>query len=1079
MKHALLGYTYQHYVAYMFLALMDVERRINEIKLETTVDHKFDDIMLSSGDEQYFLQIKDIDKIKLSDLSIGPHNITISGKEHKLSESINVVFFKEIELKTNCKILGFAAQKISGVYLVSLSRQKIEKRITGLYRSDLYRRQVIQHFLARKLDERVLEIKKIQLPSIKVFDTRLIERNIKIARKILDFSDILHIEGKPGVGKSHLVSFLQQQFKSNVLYRLWISNQDSHYEDRLRYSSFKSDLTKKLFFDQKERSEDEILEKLNSDKSTLIIDGLDHVENYRTQDLQSFVEFIDRAKSSCKVIVLSRPLKVTLSWQKQILRNWNGSQTQKVLKELYLIEDYTVYEHIYKLTDGYPILVKYIAEQYKKEGKVPALSALDSVTHYYEQLFKNELGKRALCLFLCCRGFIMRSEISLFMDQIAGSMIEEFIDERPYLFELKLNRVSLYHDSLITYLRSNGLNYTPILLHVNHLVTSSLLAGETRFQSRIGHFDLPRESVTEVVRWYASIRNFKYVMSSVIDFEAIHEFYRQLRGLLTSLNSDDLNILEYYDLSLILNLIERDHVSTLNGFYFTYMSTLLRHGYDQEHITSSKYLFGMLLYIKNQDGSFLHDVTNDGMYDTTGFYDELDYEVEKERSFFDYQSGPFRRAAIDKVLANPVGSGYTENLAPILVNIYLHREEHKPFSALANAVDYYLAGEESKAARNLKSALNNCGWEEHRFLWKLKSVKDSLLALGIFPETNDYFKLTMREYMKRHGNKGSFTLWPEVLAYMRLALHQNRQIDITSISAFWTKYYQRKDYSLLSLDQALTVFEEKGFVHWKGSVELLIYLQETSERGYRGIMANYFMLHEPKFILQVLTEYDFKILRISWFHLDVAYIDILPESIYNYKINEQMYYNRSTQEMNISDIENLLHSKFLENLKVDLSFSRFAVTLKDGDERMEFLEKHGIRYRILKEKISEEKTQHYRFEQGILDRRNQFLIREKGLQPAQVALIADADQTALADPEIYKVFDKKLMQEQLKEVLFNTLTGRSGYSDYFHVPWMLPGNMLRLLSDSEAEIDFNVLFESFITYLKLSMINLETKESFG
>ncbi|MFO7823952.1 MAG: hypothetical protein R6V72_08425 [Cyclobacterium sp.] len=1072
MKYALLGYTYQHYVACMFLALMDVERRIDEIKLEATVDHKFDDITLSSAAMQYFLQIKDIDKIKLSDLSIGLNSMVISGRVHKLSGDINVVFFKGIELKINCRILGFAAQKISGVYLVSFSRQQIEKRIARLYRSNLYRRQVIQHFFAQKLDERILEIDRKQLPSIKIFDTRLVEKNIRLARKILEFSDILHIEGKPGVGKSHLVSFLQQQFKGNVLYRLWISNQDSQYEERLRYSNFKLDLIKKIFFDQKERSEDEILEKLSSYKSTLIIDGLDHVENYRPQDLHSFVDFIDRAKSRCKVIVLSRPLQAALSWKKQRLRNWNGAQTKKILKELYFIEDYTVYEHIYKLTDGYPILVKYIAEQYKKEGKVPAFAAVDTVNAYYEQLFKDELGKRALGLFLCCRGFIMRSEVSMFMGEVAGPMIEEFIDERPYLFELKLNRISLYHDSLITYLRSNGMDFQPILDKVNNLVTSSLLAGETRFQSRIGHFDLPQKSVLEVIRWYASIRNFKQVMSRVIDFEAIHEFYRKLRELLTSLNPNDLNVMEYYDLSLILNLTERDHVSTLNGFYFTYMSILLKHGYNQEHITSSKYLFGMLLYIKNQDGSFLHDVKNDGMYDTTRFYDELDYDVEEERSFFDYQSRPFRKAAIDKVLANPREIRYTENLVTILVNIYLHWEKHKSFAAIANAVTYYLAGEESKAAKKIKSALSNSGWEEHRFLWKLESVKATLLALGIFPETNDYMKLTLREYLKKHSNKGSFTLWPEVLAYMRLALHQKRQIDITSISIFWTKYYQRKDYSLLSLDEALSVFEEKGFIHWKDSVELLTYLQKTSEKGYRGIMASYFMLHEPKFILQVLNEYDQKFLRISWFHLDVAYIDILPEQIYNHEIGEQMYYNRSSQELDISDIENLLHSKFLENLKEDLSLTRFTVTLKESDERREFLKKHGIRFKVNKEEHREVITQHNRFEQGILDRKNQFLIKDKGLQPVQVALIADADHTALADPEIYKVFDKKLLQEQLKEVLFNTLTGRSGYSDSFHVPWLLPGNLLRLLSDSEAEVDFKALLESFMTYLELSMVEL-------
>src|SRR5690606_33076683 len=224
--------------------------------------------------------------------------------------------------------------------------------------------------------------------------------------------------------------------------------------------------------------------------------------------------------------------------------------------------------------------------------------------------------------------------------------------------------------------------------------------------------------------------------------------------------------------------------------------------------------------------------------------------------------------------------------------------------------------------------------------------------------------------------------------------------------------------------------------------------------------------------------YDPKSLRISWFHLDVTHIDILPEYIYNHEIGEQMYHHRSSQELDISVIENLLHSKFLNNLIDDLSHSRFIVTLKEDDERKNFLKTHGIKYKVLKEEqgIGDKETPHTRFVQGILDAKNQYLIQEKGLSPAEVALMADGYHTALADPGIYRIFDQDLIQKQLKPILYNALTGRSRNSDNFHVPWLLPGNMLRLLSDSEAEIDFKALFESFMSYLELSMLELKTKE---
>src|SRR5690606_13611572 len=101
------------------------------------------------------------------------------------------------------------------------------------------------------------------------------------------------------------------------------------YEERLRYDSFLSDIAKKLFHNYRVYTEDEILNGLKSAGNTFIIDGLDHVENYNSKDLDRYIDFIDRVGKVCKTIVLSRPLKTTTDWKKQILPNWNQAQTKK------------------------------------------------------------------------------------------------------------------------------------------------------------------------------------------------------------------------------------------------------------------------------------------------------------------------------------------------------------------------------------------------------------------------------------------------------------------------------------------------------------------------------------------------------------------------------------------------------------------------------------------------------------------------------------------------------------------------------------------------------------------------------
>jgi hypothetical protein len=117
--------------------------------------------------------------------------------------------------------LGFPAFKMSDLYLISLNRVEIDEIITSFYELNPFRKSVIQKFLSNYLDSRKWIIQKNELPVIDIFNTKLID-TINIERKIIEFENILHIEGEPGIGKSHLVEFLQGKFPNNLLYRFWL-----------------------------------------------------------------------------------------------------------------------------------------------------------------------------------------------------------------------------------------------------------------------------------------------------------------------------------------------------------------------------------------------------------------------------------------------------------------------------------------------------------------------------------------------------------------------------------------------------------------------------------------------------------------------------------------------------------------------------------------------------------------------------------------------------------------------------------------------------------------------------------------
>ncbi len=1077
MKYALFGYTYQHYVACLLLAMMDVERKIQKISLETDVNHNFDDINISCEHKNYCLQLKDIEGLTTDEITIADGNIKISGKNHKLSSEENLLFFKQIKLRPDCRILGLPAQLKDGVYLISLNRAQVEQRISKLYYLDKHRRQLINRFLSERLDERKLEIDLRNIPAIATFDTRLTDKSIRVARKILNFEQILHIEGKPGVGKSHLVTQLENQFHPVVLYRFWISNQDKKYEERLRYTEFQADVIKKLFFDQKERSVNDIFSALEKDKPTLIIDGLDHVENYRPQDLRSYLDFITRASEKTRVIVLSRPLRTSTVWKKQVLRNWSGPQTRKILKSLYHLSSYLVSEQIHKLTEGYPILVKYIAEQYKKEGVVPSFSQLDTVNSYYDQLFSNETGKRALALFLCTRGFIMHEEIDLFLGEYSGSLIKEFLEDRPYLFERKLNRISLYHDSLVTYLRNSAPEYQVLQGKVNSIVSQSMLKGETRFQSRIGHFDLDKSSVLRIVRYYSSIANFKKLMTGLLDFEAVREFYPQLLDLLENIGASHLTISQYYDLALILNLVARDHFSTFNGFYYTFTKAMIKYGYAPEYITSNGYLFAMMMYIKTQDASLLFNVKADGLYDVSRFYQELETEIKEERDYFEYQSKPFKRSLMVKSLADTHNLDYGENLEHILVNNCLFPQPGQKFASLRESVSIYLSGQEERAAMILSMELENKNWDHWRFGWRLEKVKSTLLALGDQPQDNDYLNLSLRDYLKQNSEKGAFKLWPEILAYIRLSLHRNRKMDLESISEFWTKYHQRHDYSLRSISYILRSLEDLGEIDWKDSLELIMDIQTKSEKGYRGLTAEYFGLHDPAFMVKAIKEFGTGQLKVSWFQLEHEYLEALPKYVYDIEMGEQIHYHRTNMQMDISVIENLLSSSKLKFLKRDLSDYRYTIMIKDGDPREAMLKQHKIRYKIYaQEKYKLERSPEERFDEGWFEPSNRHLVLERGLTPSEAALLLESESTAIKYPELFEVFPKQQVKEQIKEILKAALTGKSKHGTYRQSPRLLPGHLIKVIEIAGLTSQIPKLLESYRTFMSLSMYQLPLKK---
>ena len=1054
---------------------MDGERKIEKIEIEADVCNNFDDVIITTVTDAYYFQMKDYGDISLDNLSITKDSISIKWNPHILSENINVLFFKNINITPNCEVLGFSAFKFSKVYIVSLSRLEIDNELIELYKSNLNRKSNIEQFFSECLDKRKFIISRKNLPTINVFSTQLLEHTINIGKKHLEVESILIIEGKPGVGKSHFVNCLKEEYINSIIYRFWISSQDKDSQERLKYNSFISDFSKKLFDDYLHRNEEEIIQKLHDEQQTVIIDGLDHIENYNSQELEKYIEFIVKLKEKCKTIVLTRPLNRKLKWSKYILGNWNNEQTKMVLNELYHISNYSTVQDIFSITDGYPILVRFIAEHYKKYNEIPKLTKLENIDNYYEQIVNKEKGKQALSLFLCSRSFFMKSEIVIFLDEELSIIVNEFVEEHPYLFEIRLNRISLFHDSFITYLRKQGINYSNTIKIVNECVYHSVMDGEKRFLSRFSFFDLEQKMKKNIIKKYSSIEIFKDLVKDVIDFEAIQTFYFQIRETLNEISPNALEITNYYDLSLIINIVNRDHVSTINTFLYTYVKSLLFNGFNEEDITSSSYLFAMLYYVQINDATLLYNTTSDDIYGTEYFYEELINDIQEESSYFEKHKKPLSPKQIKKLLEYKSEYEQEESITLILENLYIHKSNKNEFPYLFECIIKYMNAEEKDGLSILENILYQYNVRDFFASRILKDAKSNILALGKASDMNDYKNLSLNDFIVKYQDKGSFDLWVEILNYLRLSLHENKKIDISSIALFWTKYYQRKDYSVFNIDVALTVFEERDFVNMLDSCNLINSIQDVSEKGYRALLAEYIVLHPPDIIQFLIKNFKIEDLYISWLDLPSEYINVFSDNIFQSALKKVLGYHRSNKEIDCNEVINVFDSNRKDELKYVLNLTRYKLRISKFHPDIKKLKEENI---DLIEFIPDDKDFSYkenslsRYNQGILNFTNKDFILENRLKSFEVAGFSNGNYSALADLDIYKLFEEGDIRKNIKPILYNAILGKIKSINSFYDLYYFLGNVPKLVVDYKVEDDIEELFNSFTSFLDLSMLNL-------
>ncbi len=478
----------------------------------------------------------------------------------------------------------------------------------------------------------------------------------------------------------------------------------------------------------------------------------------------------------------------------------------------------------------------------------------------------------------------------------------------------------------------------------------------------------------------------------------------------------------------------------------------------------------MFTHIIENDPTKLYNITSDSLYDTTRFLDELQDEIYDEETFFKKHEKIINLSKpIDYYLKDDFN--WREYLTDILTNLYIHKTSDESLLELHNCIKTFIDIDENKGIRILEDIFYKQNLERRYPHWVLNDVKKNLLALGKLYEINPYLKLTLKDYIIEYSSIGSFDMWVNILSYMRLSLKRETKIDISSIGFFWCMYYKRKDYTVINIDVALKVFEENGFIDEQTAIKRVVYAQSMSEKGIRNLLEDYISSHSPKIVKKVIDNFEIDDLNISWFHLPPEHISEFPDKVFNYAVSRVLEYNRHRREIDFKDISNVFYSSKWVDLIDDIKFLRCKIRIPEKSKELKRLEKYGVTIMPYEEDEYKSNSSDHRYRNGMLDSGDLEYITKNNLSVIEIAGYLDGNYSALSDLDIYKIYPKLDVSKNMKTILYNAILSRVRNINMFGSLYYFVGNMPKLVNDYSSEHNIKELYESFDSFLELSLLN--------
>lgn len=1053
------GYTYQQYVFTLIVAIMDVNREIESVEAEADIEENFDDLCIVA-DKIYRVQVKNYPNTTLADIKVENEQFIIKKNKNVFNpDDNNVVFINTDRITCNTTFMGMDAFLYEGITIVPLLPENIETLLDGMF-SRVERENQIVQFAYKQITTGTFITKIEDLPGIVKLSTNLEQKTV-ILRQPLDVIEkgITWIVGKPGIGKSHYVNELMEKYRNSILYRFWVGSMDENLRKRLDFDTFLDELALNVFDSPKSYTYDELVNEINSKEELLIIDGLDHVENYNERELDKYIVFLSDI-SEASVVLLSRPLKKTLEWNNIELINWSYDETSVYLKEVHDIHDFNVVDKIFSVTNGYPIITYFIAEHYKITGEINVSTQIDHINQYYDELLELVDIKQALSIFATNNSFFLETELLEIMESDwTVKIIKEFVEAYPYLFNRVRNRISLMHDSLNTYLRECISDYEDMKKLVNTKVMKSLDSLEVQYMARMSAFDLDDRDHEMILLKYCERENFERILNQTLDFESISSFYKQLQKLLEK-HEHIYNIYQYYSFALIYQIVNRNDLIDQERLVYEILLYMKKHGKIEEQLFSTGIIWYTYLLLKTDSGkeyeSFLA-----GLHHMPG---DIYGEIEKELYYYEPNFNTMDEITIDNELNDKKKTEFDKQdlIIEQLISTWINNECDNDYYTM---IQSFLAGDEMLAIEKMRNVMVKYNIRDFWAKRVLQIAKYRLNELGFFQEKNIFRNKSLAETIKENAVDGSFCVADNVLSYIRLANMDNREIDILSVNQFWIMYYEHKDYTVVNIDEALLSFERKNLIAEQESVDMIKSAMKMSDKGIRYLLSDYISKKTIEFVKQHERKSGLTINDVQ--ALDIESINQLNENTIEKYIQEKIRYNSVVGAIDFGEIYKLLLSNWKALILRYLSIFSLHVRNVDVDFDVTMFDEYGITYGY---GPTEEDKEYVPFDHGCIHELDYDYIVDNKVNFMEVSRYLDGWYKCFPYVEVYLLYEKEEIQRNYINIIHSSMFARVSKLEYIGSWNLLAGNIPRFLDLFEIEVDWNCLFDIFMWFIKLSCI---------